>query len=108
MRVIEYGDLPNAQPYPRRQVDSERDVDEGFDDATVDAEEPDPEDEAPMPRPTTFKTGHRLPKMKPATVSGPSRWERPRENFTESMAAHVPEMRATREARFVKGTTRES
>lgn len=52
--------------------------------------------------------GHRhVPPRKAVVEVGPSPWERPRENFTASMAERVPEMRATKEASYVKGTSRE-
>lgn len=75
------------------------------------ADEEDVEEEpvAPAIRRREPAPGHRQPKPRAVVTNpGPSSWERPREGFTASMEARVPEMRATREASFVKGTSREA
>jgi hypothetical protein len=100
--IVEYGDLPNAVPYPRLPVaDDDEAIDDELDDDEALAEQ--------LPPVRAFKPSHRQHKPKVEIApAGPSPWERPRENFTATMTERVPEMRATKQASYVKGTSREA
>lgn len=73
------------------------------------AEDVDDEPEPPPLRSHDYRPGHR--QVKPTKVvapAGPSPWERPRDGFTASMTERVPVMRTTKQASFVKGTSRDA
>jgi len=57
--------------------------------------------ERPLLRSRDYKPGHR--QTPPPAATGPSPWERPRENFTKSFEQRSNEMSNTREGRRVPG-----
>jgi hypothetical protein len=103
--------MPNAKPYPVRS-DKDADVDEGLDDAGIDELEQILEEaleQSPPPRVRSYRPGHRQPSAaRVVELNVPSPWERPRDGFTASMTERVPVMRSTKQAGYVRGTTRES
>lgn len=83
-------------------------MDVELEEPSIDTEGIDEALEEELPPARAYPAGHRRQAPTPLVAAGPSPWERPREGFTATMTERVPEMRATKQASFVKGTSREA